>query len=176
MRSETNPPSFLCTGREAGLAMLEFVIAISVFIVLLTGIFDYSLAIREHAVMVDAVRTAARVVALKSSEQTSSYTSSAPATLATAAAWKSAYLDLADQTVKAYMEGAGYKRTDYTTTLLFSIPSPGPGGTELATVRVNIQRATPRARYFSSSTITSCVASEYKLHRALRADTGTPPC
>ena len=74
------------------------------------------------------------------------------------------------------MKGAGYREDDYTTTLYFSLPVPGPAGTELATVRVNIQRATPRTRYFSSSTITSCVAAEYKIHRGLKADTGTPPC
>ena len=43
-----------------GLAIVEFAIAIALFLLLMSGIFDYSMAIREQSVMADAARTAAR--------------------------------------------------------------------------------------------------------------------
>ncbi len=145
--------------------MLEFVVALSVFILLLAGIFDYSLAIREQAVMVDAARSAARLGSRK-----------APVGFvlpAMKAGWRTGISNLAQNTVNVFMAGAGYNPADYTTTTTFA--EPVPGTPPLATVRVSIARTAPRQSFFALIGNSACFSTSYPLNASLNTS-GTPPC
>jgi len=108
--------------------MLEFAIVISLFIVLLAAVFDFSLAIQEQSVMTDAARMAAR--AAMKQELTLAQVSAA-----------------ASETAYDFLTNSGYQASDYTVETKYK---ETPAGMPL--ISVNVRRTNGRPLLFVPST------------------------
>jgi len=173
---ESHPAASLREDR--GLALVELALAIVIFLVLLSGIFDFSIALREHSVMIDAARAAGRLATSRFPTPDPTATAPQDAPVGSEVSdWMAHLSELTQSTVNAYMHGSGYLPGNYQTTTSFATSTVSGGGTTpMPTIRVSVQRLTPRTVFFFFGTgFSSCTAASFKLKQPL-GDFGTPPC
>ena len=145
----------------AGMVMVEMAISTLLLVLIASGIIDYGRGLNEHAVMVDAARSAALAAA----------TVSVPSSAGLSATAVSSHVSyVANKIAELELEDAGYDLSTYSISIRAVDVVPGTTATIEPGIKVSISRpAAGRFRLLPQSAFSSCVSV------FMRATSGAAP-